>query len=428
MRKVWVVLLALVLLVAPLAAIQAQGGGDVLFEDDFSDDKSGWEVGEYDGGDVGYGDGYYFVTSTSSGSMMWGVANQSFDDIIISVEATQFSGPANNNNGYGVMCRVQSDGSGYMLYISGDGYASIVLASEGEFTALVDWTASDAVVQGNETNLIEASCLGSALSLSVNGELVAEAEDDTYAEGDIAFSATTFEDTMTEIHFDNLVVSGEGSGSGGVTLPNQPTTVDVGAAFSDDFSDPDSGWEVGDYETGDVGYGDGYYYVTSEGQGNLMWGLAGQNFADVMIDVQATQFSAPNNNNNGYGVMCRIQDDGKTGYLLRISGDGFASIYLAAEEEFVELAAWTATDAINQGNATNHIQALCEGSRLALMVNDELVLDVEDDTLTEGDIALAATSFEDTMTEIHFDDIMVFTPEASGEGSAPAPTPTPGKK
>jgi hypothetical protein len=126
--------------------------------------------------------------------------------------------------------------------------------------------------------------------------------------------------------------------------------------------------------------------------------------------------------------MCRIQDDGKTGYLLRISGDGYASIYLAAEEEFVELAAWTATDAINLGNATNHIQALCEGSRLALMVNDVLVAEAEDDTLTEGDIALAATSFESAKTEIHFDDIMVFTPEASGEGSAPAPTATPSKK
>src|SRR5690606_26566051 len=119
-------------------------------------------------------------------------------------------------------------------------------------------------------------------------------------------------------------------------------------------------------------------------------GLAGQNFADVMIDVQATQIIAPDNDNNGYGVMCRIQDDGKTGYLLRISGDGFASIYLAAEDGFVELAAWTATDAINLGNATNHIQVLCEGSRLALMVNDELVVEAEDDTLVEGDIALAA--------------------------------------
>lgn len=425
MRKIWVVMLALVLLAAPLAAIQAQGG--ILFEDDFSDTKSGWEVGEYDGGDVGYGNGYYFVTSTGSGSMMWGVANQTFDDIIISVEATQFSAPSNSNNGYGVMCRVQPDGSGYMLYISGDGYASIVLASEGSFTALVDWTTSDAVIQGNSTNLLEASCLGSDLSLTVNGELVVEASDDTYASGDIALSATTFETTMTEIHFDNLVVSAEGS-SGGVTLPNQPTTVDVGAAFTDDFSDPDSGWEIGDYETGDVGYRNGYYYVTSEGDGNLMWGLAGQNFADVMIDVQATQISAPSNDNNGYGVMCRIQPDGKTGYLLRISGDGYASIYLAAEDEFVALAAWTAADAINLGNATNHIQALCEGSRLALMVNDVLVAEAEDDTLTEGDIALAATSFESAKTEIHFDDIMVFTPEASGEGSAPAPTATPSKK
>ena len=83
-----------------------------LFEDDFSDTSSGWEVGDYEGGSVGYQDGVYFVRGEESGSVMWGVANRSFDDLIIDVDATQVLAPANNNNAYGVKCREQPDGGG----------------------------------------------------------------------------------------------------------------------------------------------------------------------------------------------------------------------------------------------------------------------------------------------------------------------------
>jgi hypothetical protein len=42
--------------------------------------------------------------------------------------------------------------------------------------------------------------------LAVNGEWLAEVEDSTFAAGDIALTATTFEDVKTEAHFDDLVV------------------------------------------------------------------------------------------------------------------------------------------------------------------------------------------------------------------------------
>jgi hypothetical protein len=44
------------------------------------------------------------------------------------------------------------------------------------------------------------------LTLFVNGEQIATAEDSTYAQGDIALTATSYEDEPTEIHFDNIVV------------------------------------------------------------------------------------------------------------------------------------------------------------------------------------------------------------------------------
>jgi len=190
----------------PTSTPEAETGG-ILLQDDFSDPGSGWEVGDYTGGSVGYKDGIYFVRGEEDGSTMWGVAHRSFDDLIIEVDATQVLAPANNNNAYGVKCREQPNGGGYGLVISGDGYYSIQIVVEGDWNPLVEWTRSDVIRQGNDTNHIRAVCDGTHLALAVNGELLAEAEDTTYAEGDIGLAATTLEEgEPTEVHFDHLVV------------------------------------------------------------------------------------------------------------------------------------------------------------------------------------------------------------------------------
>ncbi len=105
-----------------------------------------------------------------------------------------------------VECRLQSNGDGYSLLISGDGFYSIQKFSGGSFTKLVDWTRSDVINQGNETNEIRAVCDGPNLALYCNGQLLGEATDSAWSTGDIAFIAASLEAEPTEIHFDNLKV------------------------------------------------------------------------------------------------------------------------------------------------------------------------------------------------------------------------------
>jgi hypothetical protein len=178
----------------------------VLFQDDFGDPGSRWEVGDYETGSVGYKEGAYSVISLGDSATMWGVANRSFDNLIIEVDASQVVGPAGNNNDYGVVCREQGNGDGYYLLVSGDGYYTIIRAEGGDFEALVEWTESDVIRQGNATNHIQATCDGSVLALSVNGQQLATAEDSAYVQGDIALTATSYTDDSTEVHFDHLVV------------------------------------------------------------------------------------------------------------------------------------------------------------------------------------------------------------------------------
>ncbi len=123
-----------------ISGVVAPPPSNVLLQDDFSDPASGWEVGDYQEGSVGYKDGSYFVISTTNGSTMWGVANRSFTDTSVEVDATQISAASNNNNAYGIGCRIQSNDDGYYLRVSGDGYYSISKTTGGSFTYVVDWT------------------------------------------------------------------------------------------------------------------------------------------------------------------------------------------------------------------------------------------------------------------------------------------------
>jgi len=178
--------------------------GNTLLRDDFSNSASGWEIGDYDAGSVGYKDGAYFVSSLGGGNMMWGVANSFFDDVVIDVDTTQVRAPANDNNGYGVVCREQGDinATGYFLLISGDGAYGIVKAVDGDFEWLVEWTSSDVIHQGDATNHLRVICEGTTLALFVNGKRLATAEDSTYAAGDIALAAVSLEENEpTEIAY-----------------------------------------------------------------------------------------------------------------------------------------------------------------------------------------------------------------------------------
>lgn len=394
------------------------GTGQLPYLEDFSSPSSGWEVGDYNNGSVGYANGEYFVTSTSPGVFMWGQAMRNFDDIDMTFTARQVSGPSNDNTGYGVMCRVRYDPQndllyGYSLRISGDGFYAIHKFTGTEIVDLVPWTTSSAITLGNASNSMRVTCDGSYLALYVNGTLVAEADDGEYASGDIAFSGTNYEEGNSEFRFDDLAVrspdiSGagpDGGGSGGSTgsLP-----------FSDDFSSASSGWEIGDYNNGSVGYANGEYFVTATAQGIFMWGQAMRSFGDVDISVSARQVSAPSNDNTGYGVMCRVtydpQNDLLYGYSLRISGDGFFAIHKFTGSDIVDLVPWTTTPAIVQGNSSNQVRVICNGSYLALYVNGTLVAEANDNEFASGDIGFSGTSYEEASAEFRFDNLQVSAP------------------
>ncbi len=197
-----------------IPTVAPQQETNAIYSDDFSAESSEIETYSDDTGSGETKDGVYILRSTSE-LWFWGRSKSEFKDTVIEFDANLESGPANNNIGIGVICRLHTrdDGSidGYLLAISADGFYSIRNISAGSMTPLVDWTSSDSVNQGNENNKIRATCNGSDLSLEVNGDSVATATAtaDGSASGSIAFATVSFEKDQlsVETHFDNLVIS-----------------------------------------------------------------------------------------------------------------------------------------------------------------------------------------------------------------------------
>jgi len=193
---------------SPSEGDRAGNAVSIKHQDDFSNEKSGWEIGTYSGGELAYSNGKYTIISYADGSTMWGGSGLRYDDMIIDIDTDQITAPDNNNNDYGVVCRLQADGSGYYGLISGDGFYAILKGSEegGVFDPLVNWTEADVIRTGNKNNHIRLSCLDNQLTLYVNDELLAETKDSTYLSGEVGLTATSYESSPTEIHFDNLEI------------------------------------------------------------------------------------------------------------------------------------------------------------------------------------------------------------------------------
>jgi hypothetical protein len=186
-----------------------------------------------------------------------------------------------------------------------------------------------------------------------------------------------------------------------------------GALFADDFSGQQNcGWA--EYNRGGavVAVDDGVMRISTSQPGQIWWTNPGRTFDDVIVNVQTRQVSGPNN--NAYGAICRYQNE-QNFYVFLISGDGYYTIgkYSSSSPTVTYLTdrgEYQFSEAINQGLATNQIQASCAGNELSLMVNGIPLVTVTDPTFVIGDVGLAVSTLEQGTAVVEFSNFRVTAP------------------
>jgi hypothetical protein len=178
-------------------------GGQLPWNDDFSDPASGWHAQSDASADVGYSDGVMRILVKSRQTLAWASAEREFADFHLTVDAAQVAGP--DDNEYGVQVRMGDKRHFYRFSVSGDGYYRVIKLDGEEQTILgSDWAQAEAIKTGMAVNRLEVICRGTSMVFRVNGERLTQLEDGSYRSGDISLYAGSFFEPDVEIHFDNL--------------------------------------------------------------------------------------------------------------------------------------------------------------------------------------------------------------------------------
>ncbi|MGC9468639.1 MAG: family 16 glycoside hydrolase [Anaerolineae bacterium] len=193
-------LIVAILALVGCAASQTQAEWNVAF-----DSAEGWVLSSDAVADIEVRDGVMRIHVLEPGQVAWATSEQTWQDLRVRVDAMQVSGP--HDNEYGILLRMDDDRSFYAFSVSGDGYVRAARYESGSWMVLgPDWTPSDAVNQGEATNVLEVVARGTSFEFRVNDQVLLQVEDDVLNAGSVGLYAGAFGEGDVVVAFDNLSV------------------------------------------------------------------------------------------------------------------------------------------------------------------------------------------------------------------------------
>jgi hypothetical protein len=213
MKNILGAILALLLITTACSPLPAKStpiaNKNVLFSDDFTDPKSGWDRFQDYAGVTDYANVGYLIYIKAANMIKWANPPKTFqNDLRIEVDTTMSFGP--DNNAFGVICRYQDPDNFYYFYISSDGFGGIGKKQNGQHSIISSSDGKllkvDGVNTGAASNHLRADCIGSTLTLYVNGTQIATTKDSSFTGGTVGLIARTYDTGGADILFNNFFV------------------------------------------------------------------------------------------------------------------------------------------------------------------------------------------------------------------------------
>lgn len=178
--------------------------GDILYQELFADNTSGWDRVINDGGIMDYDSGGYRILVKQADMNFWSTPSENFGDVRVEADVTRLNGPEENRAG--VMCRYQN-GNYYFFIISNDGFYTIGKFTNGQAILIgqESMVQSDIIVSDG-INHLRADCIGNTLTFYVNFTQVASTMDADFGTGGVGVLAGAFDEPGVDVLFQNFVV------------------------------------------------------------------------------------------------------------------------------------------------------------------------------------------------------------------------------
>lgn len=185
------------------------------------------------------------------------------------------------------------------------------------------------------------------------------------------------------------------------------------AYYTDDFSNPGSGWSVSDNSQRKFGYVGGQYQIWVKVPFTGWSVTPGAKATDFTASVSARRASG---NTGGYGIIFGINEDWSEWYEFDIGPNNY-SIWKYNNGIWTALRNWTSSPYVKTGTNWNRLKVIRGGSSISVYVNNQLLA-----TLTDGSftglrrIGLTAGS-SSVGNDTRFDNLSLY-PASCGVGAA----------
>jgi hypothetical protein len=184
--------------------IPSGSSGDILYQELFADNTSGWDRAINDGGIMDYDSGGYRFLIRQPKLNYWSTPGKFFGDVRVEADVTRLNGP--DENRAGLICRYQS-GDYYFFIISTDGFYGIGKFIGGQAILLgQESMLQSELIMAEDMNHLRADCVGNILTFYVNFTQVASVQDNDFPTGDVGILAGAFNEPDVDVLFQNFVV------------------------------------------------------------------------------------------------------------------------------------------------------------------------------------------------------------------------------
>jgi hypothetical protein len=189
---------------SPAQSIPSGNPGDILYQELFTDNTSGWDRLLNDGGIMDYDSGGYRFLIREPKVNYWSTPGKYFGDVRVEADTTRLNGP--DENRAGLMCRYQG-GNHYFFIISSDGFYGVGKFIDGQSILIgQESMVPSELILAEGINHLRADCIGNTLAFYVNFSQVAFVQDADLPTGDVGVLAGAFNEPGVDVLFQNFVV------------------------------------------------------------------------------------------------------------------------------------------------------------------------------------------------------------------------------
>ena len=181
--------------------------GDVLLSDNFSDERDSTFVAAEDAySSYLFERGEYRISVVDPQTMVWSLADGKFRSVAINVDTT-FS-EAEPAFAAGVVFNYQDPDNFYLFSLSSEGFYSLDVLEDNNWTTLIDWTETDALAPYGSPNRVSLEVGDGQIRIVLNGERLDTMRDATFESGNVGLAVSSFDDGNVTARFDNFAILG----------------------------------------------------------------------------------------------------------------------------------------------------------------------------------------------------------------------------